>query len=127
MSVAGPVCSRLRPRSSASTPSSRSTTTRWRCRQRRLDARDGDLSSDALPPAETIVANLLLEPLLELAERLERAPRALIASGLIDGQGEALSASLAGRLGLRERERRSEGEWLAILYERGSPPPYSLA
>ena len=92
-----------------------------------LDVRVGDLSSDALPSAETIVANLLLEPLLDLAQRLEQAPRALIASGLIVGQGEALGASLAGRLGLRERERRSEGEWLAILYERGVLPPYSLA
>ena len=93
----------------------------------RLDVRDGDLSSEALPPADTIVANLLLEPLLELARRLHEAPRTLIASGLIYSQGEALSASLACRLGLRERERRSEGEWLAILYERGPVPPYSLA
>jgi ribosomal protein L11 methyltransferase len=92
----------------------------------RLDVCGADLATDALPPAETIVANLLLEPLLVLAERIAKPPRRLIASGLLEHQADALTARLQGRLGLRERERRGEGEWLAILYERGPQAPYPL-
>lgn len=92
----------------------------------RLDVRGADLATDALPPAETIVANLLLEPLLVLAERIVQPPQELIASGLLERQADALTARLQDRLSLRERVRRREGEWLAILYERGSQPPYPL-
>jgi uncharacterized protein YqeY len=80
-----------------------------------LDARLADLAVDELPAARTVVANLLLEPLLALAARLERMPAYLIASGLLEDQGERL----AGALTMRELDRRREGEWLAVLYERG--------
>ena len=80
-----------------------------------LAARLADLAVDELPAARTIVANLLLEPLLALASLLERMPVYLIASGLLEDQGERL----AGALAMRELDRRREGEWLAVLYERG--------
>lgn len=80
-----------------------------------LDAQLADLAVDELPAARTVVANLLLEPLLALAARLERMPAYLIASGLLEDQGERL----AGALTMRELDRRREGEWLAVLYERG--------
>jgi ribosomal protein L11 methyltransferase len=81
-----------------------------------LAPRLADLLTDELPSARTVVANLLFEPLLALASRLERPPRHLIVSGLLEAQGEALTAVMP----MAERERRSEGEWLAILY--GGPP-----
>jgi len=86
-----------------------------------LEACLADLEVDELPAARTIVANLLLEPLFALAARLESMPAYLIASGLLDHQGERLASALA----MRELDRRREGEWLAVLYERGSGPRVS--
>ncbi len=80
-----------------------------------LDVRLADLEHDELPAARTVVANLLLEPLLALAVRLERKPAHLIASGLLEHQGERLASALA----MHELVRRREREWLAVLYERG--------
>ncbi len=79
-----------------------------------LETRLADLAVDELPAARTVVANLLLEPLLALAARFERVPAHLIASGLLEDQGERLASALA----MRELDRRREGEWLAVLYER---------
>jgi ribosomal protein L11 methyltransferase len=90
-----------------------------------LEARQADLRTDGLAPARTIVANLLLEPLLALAGRLERPPERLIASGLLLGQGEALAQEFAVRHDLHEIERRSEGEWLALLFGRPADPRVS--
>jgi ribosomal protein L11 methyltransferase len=80
-----------------------------------------DLAVDELPAVQTVVANLLLDPLLTLARRLERPPAVLIVSGLLERQGEALAPVLR----MRERERRGEGGWVAILYERGPDPRVS--
>jgi ribosomal protein L11 methyltransferase len=83
-----------------------------------LDVRRLDLRRDELPRAATIVANLLAPLLLELAHRLPAAPRELIAGGLLAGQEEDVAAALRDSHGLHEKERRTEGEWVALLLTR---------
>jgi ribosomal protein L11 methyltransferase len=82
-----------------------------------IAVRRADLHTDALDPAQTIVANLLRPLLLELSERLEHQPRCLIASGLLADQGDELAAELAARHGLQERRRERDGDWLALAFE----------
>jgi len=86
-----------------------------------LDVRAQDLLTDPLPPAQTIVANLLLAPLLVLAQRLHDAPQWLIASGLLADQGDELAASLRLRCGMCEASRLREGDWLAMLFAAAAP------
>jgi len=84
-----------------------------------LDVRRADLGVDQLPPARVITANLLRPLLLELAARLRTPPRALIASGLLTEQVDEVARAFRERHGLRERSRRGEGEWAALLLEGG--------
>lgn len=91
-----------------------------------LELCEADLQADPLPAAETIVANLLFEPLLALARRPEQPrPRRLIASGLLADQADELVRELERRHQLRERARRSEGGWLALLLDRNDDPRVS--
>ena len=79
-----------------------------------VEVRRADLRSDPLPGAPTVVANLLRPLLLAVAGRLpDPPPRTLIASGLLRGECDEVAAAFAAR-GLRERERRVEGEWAAL-------------
>lgn len=82
-----------------------------------IDVRRWDLHHDELPAAPAIAANLLRPLLLELAERIERPPRLLIASGLLIEQAGEVAAAFAQRHGMRERDRHEEGEWAALLLE----------
>jgi ribosomal protein L11 methyltransferase len=83
---------------------------------RRLDIRD------APPPmpvegaaGETVVLANLLAPLLRtLATTLESAPAHLIAGGLLREQTDEVALAFEHALGLRERERRARGEWMAL-------------
>ena len=84
-----------------------------------LDVRRADLGVDELPAAPAITANLLRPLLLELATRLQTPPRALIASGLLREQADEVAGAFRERHGLRERARREEGEWAALLLEGG--------
>lgn len=86
-----------------------------------LEARQSDLRTDPLPAAPTIVANLLLGPLLDLSKRLEHPPAVLIASGLLAPQGDELAADLDARHGLQEHQRRLDTEWLAMLFAGADP------
>jgi ribosomal protein L11 methylase PrmA len=67
-----------------------------------------------------VLANLLGPLLRRLAaegfapDAGSAAPRALIASGLLAAEGDAVAAAFARR-GLRERTRRADGEWAALL------------
>jgi ribosomal protein L11 methyltransferase len=80
-----------------------------------LDARRADLRSDPLPAAPTVVANLLRPLLLTVAERLpDPPPRSLVASGLLRDETDEVAAAFVAR-GLRERARRAEGDWAALL------------
>jgi len=77
-----------------------------------------DLRRDPLPWAPTATANLLRPLLLALAERLPAdPPDALIASGLLAHEADEVAAAFTAR-GLRERARREQGEWAALLLVR---------
>lgn len=79
-----------------------------------------------VPPAQTfplVFANILLHPLLELAEglvaTLEVSPHAaLILSGFTEEQGAELEARYTA-LGLRKAWQQTSGGWLAQVYLRG--------
>jgi ribosomal protein L11 methyltransferase len=76
-----------------------------------------DLRRDPVASAPTVAANLLAPLLLAWAERLDEAserPERLIASGLLVGEVDRVAGAF-GTCGLRERERRSDGEWAAVL------------
>jgi ribosomal protein L11 methyltransferase len=79
-----------------------------------------DLQSDELPRAPLIVANLLAPLLHDLAARLVETPSVLIASGLLREQADGVAGVFGRRHGMRERSRRHDGEWAALLLE-GAP------
>jgi len=83
-----------------------------------LEARRLDLRREELPEAKTVVANLLTPLLLECADRLARAPRALIVAGLLEDEAEDVAGAFEAR-GLAERRRRSRDGWSAVLLTRG--------
>jgi ribosomal protein L11 methyltransferase len=78
-----------------------------------------DLHRDVLPSAPTVTANLLRPLLLELAERLSDPPALLIASGLLTDQVDEVTRAFRDRHDLHERARSRNGEWAAVLLERG--------
>lgn len=84
-----------------------------------LEVRRADLTVDELPSAPVVAANLLRPLLLDLAGRLREPPRTLIASGLLIEQADEIAAAFAAGHGLRERARREQGEWVALLLEGG--------
>ena len=93
-----------------------------------IEVRQFDLRAQRLPWIErsqppqgslVVLANLLRPLLLELAVTMPRAPANLIAGGLLQGEVDELVDAFAGRLGLRERERRGSGEWAAVWLASG--------
>lgn len=83
-----------------------------------LQARSFDLRHERLPSVggvapPTVLANLLKPLLLDLASSLERAPRELIVGGLLTEQVDEVLEAFERRLSMRERERRTSGEWAA--------------
>jgi len=89
-----------------------------------IETRRHDLLGDGpAPAAPTVLANLLGPLLRALADTgfdpAARPPRALIASGLLASEADASAAAFARR-GLRERTRRTDGEWAALLL--AAPP-----
>jgi ribosomal protein L11 methyltransferase len=86
-----------------------------------IEVRRFDLRNEPLPMLDdrgvgpvVVLANLLRPLLLELAAAAPHAPAHLIAGGLLCGELDEVSAAFTARLGLRERERRSAGEWGAL-------------
>jgi ribosomal protein L11 methyltransferase len=73
-----------------------------------------DLRTEPAPWAPAVTANLT-GPLHErVAAGLERPPQWLVAAGMLARDAEAVAAAYAPH-GLRERERRTEGEWTALV------------
>ena len=73
-----------------------------------------DLRSASLPRVDVLVANLTRGLLLRMARGIESPPRALIASGMLDGEADEVAAALGP---LRERRRLTRGGWSALLLE----------
>jgi ribosomal protein L11 methyltransferase len=74
-----------------------------------------DLRREPPPVAPTVAANLTAGLLRGLAGQLSHPPpRALIASGLLEGEAGGVAAAFAAG-GLAERERRSADGWAALL------------
>jgi ribosomal protein L11 methyltransferase len=73
-----------------------------------------NLREQAPPVAEVIAANLMRPLLLRVAELMDTPPRVLILSGLLDDEADEVVAAFAP---LRERERRSDKGWSAVLLE----------
>jgi ribosomal protein L11 methyltransferase len=87
-----------------------------------LDADRGAECGSADAPAEPVVmvANLLRPLLLELARGMSQAPAHLLAGGLLRGQVDEIVGAFGAGLGMRERERREQGEW-AVVWLTSSP------
>jgi ribosomal protein L11 methyltransferase len=82
-----------------------------------VEVRDFDLRRARLPivgGAPTVLANLLRPLLLDLARSIESAPANLIAAGLLVEEVDQVVEAFAERLGVREHERRTSGEWAAV-------------
>jgi ribosomal protein L11 methyltransferase len=67
------------------------------------------------PEADVVAANLMRPLLLRVAELMERPPRALIASGLLEHEADEVAAAFEG---LEERRRLVDHDWVALLLER---------
>jgi ribosomal protein L11 methyltransferase len=85
-----------------------------------VQARRHDLLHDGpAPGAPLVLANLLRPLLLRVAADgfAGTEPDLLIASGLLPSEGDEVAAAFAAR-GLQERERRTTGQWCALLLAR---------
>jgi len=90
-----------------------------------VDTRRYDLTRDGpAPSARTVLANLLGPLLRTLAatgfDSADEPPAALVASGLLVTEADAIAAAFARRA-LHDRSRRMDGEWAALLL--AAPPP----
>lgn len=80
-----------------------------------------DLRTSPVPAAPLVLANLLGPLLLiwcsQLASGMAERPGRVIASGLLEREADPIADTFAG-VGLREIDRRLQGEWAAILFSR---------
>lgn len=84
-----------------------------------VEVRGFDLRRERLPAmggaaAPMVLANLLRPLLLDLARSIEGAPAELILGGLLTEEVDEVVEAFGERLGMRERERRTSGEWAAV-------------
>jgi len=80
-----------------------------------LETRRFDLRHETIPEAPAVAANLLAPLLRAWAAALtEPLPKRLIASGLLAPEADGVLAAFAAR-GLAQHERRTRGEWAALL------------
>jgi ribosomal protein L11 methyltransferase len=84
-----------------------------------LETRSFDLRRERLPTiagvaAPTVLANLLKPLLLDLSQSIERAPRDLIAGGLLAEQVDEVVGSFKESLNMRQHQRRTSGEWATV-------------
>ncbi len=86
-----------------------------------VEVRRHNLRTAPAPYAPTVCANLVRPLLLDVARLLERPPDHLICSGLLRHEADEVAAAFAAH-GLQERERRSVGEWSALLLTAASAP-----
>jgi ribosomal protein L11 methyltransferase len=72
-----------------------------------------DLMAEQVPECDLVTANVLAPPLRAWAASQLRLAPELILSGLLVQEADDVAAAYATR-GLRERERRTRGEWTAL-------------
>ena len=82
-----------------------------------LDLVQLNLRAAPPPMAPTVTANLTAPLLREAASRIEDRPERLVCSGLLASEVDEVTQAFASR-SLRVRERRSSGDWSALLLER---------
>jgi len=71
-------------------------------------------------PADTVIANILAEVIIELAGDLARLTRpggTLVASGILGRKAEAVTDALTP-LGFRHRTTMPEGDWVGMVFDR---------
>jgi ribosomal protein L11 methyltransferase len=71
-------------------------------------------------PADTVVANILAEVIIELGGELARITRpggTLVASGILGRKADAVSDALAPH-GFRHQETVPEGDWVGMVFAR---------
>jgi ribosomal protein L11 methyltransferase len=88
-----------------------------------IEASRFDLRSQPVPAIPTVCANLLSPLLLEWASQLtgaSRVPDRVVASGILGHEANRVAAAFA-QAGLAERERRTAGDWTALLLARSLP------
>jgi ribosomal protein L11 methyltransferase len=81
-----------------------------------LDVRRVDLRTEPVPVATTVVANLLTPLLVRLARTLGQGAGRVIASGILAEEAERVTAAF-GFVGLSERARCQDGDWVTLLFE----------
>lgn len=90
-----------------------------RANQARLATTRIDLRRQSLPPADTVVANLIAALMLALVESLAATPRQIFVSGLLHQQvDDAVATLTAGHQELHETDRRVLGDWAAVVLTR---------
>jgi ribosomal protein L11 methyltransferase len=67
--------------------------------------------------APTVVANMTSPILLAVAELMKNAPETVVCSGLLPGEVDEVAA-VYGSVGLKEQDRRRDGDWAALLLRR---------
>lgn len=89
-----------------------------------LDVGRFDLREALPPPAPVVSANLVRPLLVDWASRVgsapARAPEVILASGILTEEADGVAAAFA-RAGLQEEQRRSSGDWIALLLRRSLP------
>lgn len=95
----------------------------WALRQRAASPSSGPVAVHAENEFDLVVANILADVHVLLAEHLHRALRSggiLLTSGIIaDREADVVAAFEAA--GLRPVERLQEGEWVALAHRSGAP------
>jgi len=85
-----------------------------------IEVRRFDLRREQVPEADLVAANVLAPPLLGWAASQRRLPPELILSGLLATEADRVGLAFAAR-GLRERDRRTRGEWAALALQASRP------
>ena len=85
-----------------------------------VEAREADLTVEALPEAVVVAANVPVDLHTGLAAGLPRGVQTVIASGFVEGDGDAVSEGY-GAAGFAEARRDRHTEWVVlVLNARGA-------
>jgi ribosomal protein L11 methyltransferase len=88
---------------------------RWDLRREQIPTVDGEGEGEGGGEGNVTVTANLVKPLLEeIARTMEHTPANLIAGGLLNEQVDEVVKVFGERRGMKERGRRSSGEWSAV-------------